>query len=80
MANTHRKGLSQSCGHRSLPVLIAAIALPRAAARSCFSEPESRNSNWLRLISFRHAHARARASPRAFAVRVNPREAPRQWA
>ena len=43
-----------------LPVPIAAIALPRPAAR-CFSDLESKNPNRLHLIPFRFARTRAPA-------------------
>src|SRR6266446_4294966 len=51
-----------------LPVPVAEIALPRAAAR-CFPDLVSRDFNRLRLISFRLARTRAHARPRGRAWR-----------
>jgi hypothetical protein len=63
-----------------LPVPVAAIALPRPVS-SCFLDLDSRNLNWLRLISFRLARTRAFArlqgrSPFEPMRRSRPRNGP----
>ena len=54
---------AQATAIGALPVPIIAIASPHPVC-PCFSDPDSRNLNRLRLISFRLARTRAYATPR----------------